>query len=54
VYQRDFLPPKEVELKIELLEALPDNEYVLKFAVDQVLSRQSTTFDALMRTYSTI
>jgi hypothetical protein len=46
VYQRDFLPPKEVELKIELLEALPDNEYVLKFAVDQVLSRQSTTFDA--------
>ena len=45
VYQRDFLPPKEVELSIELLETRPDNEYVLKFSVDQVLSRRSSTFD---------
>ena len=44
VYQRDFLPPKEVELSVELLETLPDNEYVLKFAVDQVLSKRSSDF----------
>ncbi|MEH2551635.1 hypothetical protein V1283_008280 [Bradyrhizobium sp. AZCC 2262] len=46
VYQRDFLPPKEVELSIELLETLPNDEYVLKFAVDQVLSKRSSSFDA--------
>jgi hypothetical protein len=45
VYQRDFLPPKEVELSVDLLETLSDNEYVLKFAVDQVLSKRSSTFE---------
>jgi hypothetical protein len=46
VYQRDLIPPKEVELTITLLreEANPV-QFVVKFAVDQVLNRRSEDFE---------
>jgi hypothetical protein len=46
IYQRDFFPPKEVELSVSLLEKLGDEELVLKFAVEQVLSKHMTDFEA--------
>lgn len=46
VYQRDFIPPKEVELSITLLEKTDSGEFVLKFAVDQVLSKQDSDFES--------
>jgi hypothetical protein len=46
VYQRDFIPPKEVELSLTLLEVLSGPEYVVRFAVDQVLSKQASDFEA--------
>ncbi|WJI81265.1 MULTISPECIES: hypothetical protein [unclassified Mesorhizobium] len=45
VFQRDFIPPKEVELSISLLETTSDGHFALKFAIDQTLSRQATDFD---------
>jgi hypothetical protein len=45
VYQRDFIPPKEVELAITLLEER-DGAFVLKFAVEQVINCQSSDFEA--------
>ena len=45
VYQRDFIPPKELELSIQLLEAPAEDEFVLKFAIDQVLSKQASDFE---------
>jgi hypothetical protein len=40
VYQRDFIPPFESEIKIDLLRSPDSNrtEYVFKFAVDEVLN----------------
>jgi len=45
VYQRDFIPPKEVELGITLLEER-DGIFFVKFAVDQVINRRSADFEA--------
>ncbi|UYO48798.1 hypothetical protein KQX64_23345 [Rhodopseudomonas palustris] len=45
VYQREFIPPKEVELSLTLLETRAGPEFVIRFAVDQVLSRQAPDFE---------
>lgn len=46
VYQRDFFPPKEVELSMTLLERHENpTQYVLKFAVEQVLNRRAPDFE---------
>ena len=46
VYQRDFYPPKQVELTVELLQEYENpTQYVVKFAVDQVLNRRSPEFE---------
>lgn len=44
VYQRDFFPPKQIELSIAVLEERNDG-YLLKFAVDQVLSKRTKNFE---------
>jgi hypothetical protein len=46
VYQREFIPPKELELSITLLEVSDDGTFVLKFAIDQTLSRKAADFEA--------
>jgi hypothetical protein len=46
IYQREFFPPKEVELSVSLLEKLGDDEFVFKFAVEQVLSKQTADFES--------
>lgn len=46
VYQRDFIPPKEVELSVTLLETRNDAEFIVKFAIEQVLNKQSSDFEA--------
>lgn len=43
VYQRDLIPPKEVELSATLIESRPDG-FLVKFAVEQVLNRRSPDF----------
>jgi hypothetical protein len=44
VYQRDFIPPKELTVSVELL--VEDAEAItVKFAVDQVLSRAAEDFE---------
>lgn len=45
VYQKDFIPPKEVELSITLLESR-GSEFLVKFAVEQVINRRSTDFES--------
>ena len=45
VYQRDFIAPKEVELSIALLET-HGSEFVVKFAIEQVLKKNSPDFEA--------
>jgi hypothetical protein len=45
VYLRDFIPPKEVELAITLLEER-EGIFLVKFAVDQVINRRSADFEA--------
>jgi hypothetical protein len=45
VYQRDFIPPKEVELAITVLDDR-DGSFLVKFAIDQVINRRSADFDA--------
>ncbi|MFB6448818.1 hypothetical protein [Bradyrhizobium tunisiense] len=44
VYQREFIPPKEVELCITLLEQQGDT-WIVKFAIDQVISRSAPDFE---------
>jgi hypothetical protein len=44
VYQREFIPPKEVELSITLLEQQGD-AWIVKFAIDQVISRSAPDFE---------
>jgi hypothetical protein len=47
VYQRDFIPPKEVELSITLVEQTEDgSEFTIKFAVNQVINRRASDFEA--------
>lgn len=43
VYQRDFYPPKEVELSISLLEKRGSG-YLVKFAIEQVINRRTKNF----------
>lgn len=45
VYQREFIPPKEVELSITLIEQQGD-AYIIKFSIDQVISRHAPDFEA--------
>jgi len=45
VYQRDFIPPKELELSISLLETTKAGEFVVKFAIDQTLTRRADDFE---------
>jgi hypothetical protein len=45
VYQRDFIPPKELELTISLLEMSGTGEFVVKFAIDQTLTRKAADFE---------
>jgi hypothetical protein len=42
VYQRDFIPPKEVELSMILLA----QSFDIKFAIDQVINRNAPDFEA--------
>lgn len=44
VYPREFYPPKEVPLSITLLEKKSD-AWVVKFAIDQVISRRTGSFE---------
>lgn len=44
VYRRDFIPPKEVELEISLVEKKEDS-YILKFAINQVINRRTPNFE---------
>jgi len=44
VYRRDFYPPKEVELSIDVIDKNA-NGYAVKFAVNQVLSRRTKNFN---------
>lgn len=44
VYERDFIPPKEVEISITLLDDR-DGVFFTKFAVDQVINRRSPNFE---------
>lgn len=46
VYQRDFIPPKEVELSITLLEVRLGPQFIVKFAIDQVLDKRAPDFEA--------
>jgi hypothetical protein len=45
VYQRDFIPPKELELSTSLLETSADGKFVVKFAIEQTLSRRAADFE---------
>lgn len=44
VYPREFLPPKQVNLTTELLERRGE-AFLVKFAIDQVISRRVANFD---------
>lgn len=44
VYHRDFYPPKEVELSVELLERR-GSDFVVKFAIEQVINRRTPNFE---------
>jgi hypothetical protein len=44
VYQREFMPPKELELSVTLLQRAGD-DVVLKFEIDQVLNRRRRNFE---------
>ena len=45
VYRRDFIPPKEVTLSAVLLE-MRNGSFLIKFAIDQVISRRSEDFES--------
>ena len=44
VYQKDFYPPKEVELKIEQIEKR-EHGFKIKFLIDQVINRYTPNFE---------
>jgi hypothetical protein len=46
VYERDFIPPKEVELSVTLLDSPSEDKFFLKFAVEQVLRKNTPDFEA--------
>ncbi len=45
VYHRNFIPPKELELAIELLERPSPDLFSIKFEIKQTLSKSSPDFD---------
>jgi hypothetical protein len=45
VYQREFIPPKELTLSISLLDTI-DGAFIIKFAIDQTLSRGAPDFES--------
>jgi len=45
VYQREFIPPKEVELSVTFVEEA-QGAFVVKFAVDEVLNRRTPDLEA--------
>ena len=47
VYQREFIPPKELEISIALLatEAKVDPAFVVRFRIEEVLNRTAPGFD---------
>lgn len=46
IYQREFIPPKELELSVTLLEQCEDgSEFTIKFAVEQVINRHAPDFE---------
>lgn len=45
VYQRDFYPPKQVEMSITLLEQ-SEKGYFVRFAIDQVINRRTQNFES--------
>lgn len=46
VYVRDLIPPKQVNLSIEILQAEADgSRFTLKFAIDEVLNRKALGFE---------
>lgn len=44
VFQKDFYPPKEVELKIEQVEKR-EHGFKIKFSIDQVINRNTPSFE---------
>lgn len=44
VFQKDFYPPKEVELKIEQVEKR-ENGFKIKFSIEQVINRRTPNFE---------
>ena len=48
VYQRDFIPPKELEISIELLTTEPGESpiFVCRFRVEEVLNKKTADFEA--------
>ena len=44
VYQRDFLPPKQVELSLTYV-GKQQNFHLVKFAIDQVINRRTPNFE---------
>lgn len=44
VYLRDFFPPKEVDLSVELV-GRDGTSFLVKFAIDQVINRRTPSFD---------
>lgn len=44
VYQRDFFPPKEVDLSVEMVERRGET-FLVKFAIDQVINRRTSNFE---------
>lgn len=44
VYQREFIPPKGVELSVTLIEQQADT-WIVKFAIDQVINRSAPDFE---------
>ena len=46
VYERDFIPPKELEISVEIIRpASADRDALVKFSVDQVLSKGDPDFE---------
>jgi hypothetical protein len=45
VYQRDFIPPKELLISIELLDKKPDGIYIFKFSVSETINKRSESFE---------
>jgi hypothetical protein len=39
VYERGFIPPKELTLSVELVDTRDNGEFLVKFAIDQVLRK---------------